>query len=80
MQKEDKKKIQEAYENILKQMDENREAEYAAQAQRHVEDSVEAIKQFVKDGVLNKKHMSNLQSLLSELKRIQSAQKFRSGM
>jgi hypothetical protein len=69
----EKDRIQEAYEKMF----ENREAEYAAQAQRHVEDSIEAIKQFVKDGILNKKHMSNLQSLLSELKRVKSAQKFR---
>lgn len=41
--------------------------QYSAQAQRHVEDSIESIKQFVKDGMLNKKHMSNLQNLLSDL-------------
>lgn len=55
---------------IDKYLKENREAEYAAQAQRHVEDSMESIKQFVSDGILNKKHMSNLQSLLKDLAKI----------
>jgi hypothetical protein len=40
---------------------------YASQAMRHVEDAQEAIKQFVKEGKLNKKHMSNLNKLESDL-------------
>ncbi len=50
-------------------------ARYSAQAQRHVEDSIEAIKQFVKEGMLNKKHMSNLQNLLQDLAKIWRASK-----
>lgn len=43
---------------------------YSAQAMRHVEDAQEAIKQFIKEGKLNKKHMLNLKSLEHDLAEI----------
>lgn len=41
--------------------------DYVNQSVRHVEDTLSSIKQFVKEGKLNKKHISSLNSLLRDL-------------
>jgi len=44
--------------------------DYAIQAQRHTEDAMNAIKQFVKEKKLKPKHLTNLQQLLVDLGKI----------
>ena len=43
---------------------------FAIQAQVHVEDSIESIKTFVKEGKLNKKYLTTLKQLLQDLSKI----------
>jgi hypothetical protein len=70
---EDKlKKAQDAYfDYLMSTIDNLSEAmgtfEYVSQSKRHIQDALQSIQQFVKDGLLNKKHITNLKMLLKDL-------------
>lgn len=74
-------KILEAYDKMIEdnnkmlkekeeKINEGKIKDFVIQSQRHVEDALSSIKEFIEEGKLNKKHKINLQQLLQDLSKI----------